>query len=138
MVPGRVTAPAQPVSIPGWLLAAREFLNYLCRRRRRVVVVNKSMQPWLNPGDFLLVNPLAYSQREPMPGDIVVAYHPHHVAQMIVKRVGRISSDHIWLSSDNASLGQDSRQFGAVTGKSLVGKVTVLIPGKCGRSVTLL
>jgi signal peptidase I len=53
----------------------------------RVRVENISMRPTLEPGEFLLVNRMAYKLREPRIGDIVV-FHAPGVSEMdYIKRV---------------------------------------------------
>lgn len=111
----------------GRLIAAREFCLYLFGLRRRFVVHNDSMQPNLWPGDYLLVDPSAYQHRLPSPGDLVLATHPQDISTTIIKRVGHVLSSDVWLLSDNATRGQDSRHFGAVPLSVLLGKVTAIV-----------
>lgn len=56
-------------------------------RARRVVVRGWSMAPTLLPGDFLLVDTLAYHSHAPQRGDVVLARDPYAPHRLLVKRV---------------------------------------------------
>ena len=55
------------------------------------------MAPTLEPGDWVLVDPDVSSVR---PGDIVVAFDPHHRGESIVKRLGGPTVGGVELTSD--------------------------------------
>jgi nickel-type superoxide dismutase maturation protease len=84
----------------------------------RVKVAERSMEPALHPGDWLLVR----RTRRIRPGQIVLARHPSRPDLLIVKRAARrVQGDGEvgggwWLESDNpdAAGASDSRRFGAV------------------------
>jgi nickel-type superoxide dismutase maturation protease len=77
----------------------------------RVKVAERSMEPALRPGDWLLVR----RTRRVRPGQIVLARHPGQPDMLIVKRAARRVGDGWWLDSDNQAAGAvDSRRFGAV------------------------
>jgi nickel-type superoxide dismutase maturation protease len=59
----------------------------------RVAVKGHSMEPTLTDGDWLLVDPLAYSARFPRPGELVVVADPRNDARLLVKRVASASAD---------------------------------------------
>jgi nickel-type superoxide dismutase maturation protease len=83
----------------------------------RVAVAERSMEPALRPGDWLLVWRGVRSGRPPRirPGQIVVARHPGQPGLLLVKRAVRPESDGWWLGSDNPAAGAvDSRAFGPV------------------------
>jgi nickel-type superoxide dismutase maturation protease len=78
---------------------------------RRVKVAERSMEPALRPGDWLLVR----RTRRIRPGQIVLARHPGRPDLLIVKRAARREDGGWWLESDNPDAGAvDSRRFGAV------------------------
>lgn len=80
----------------------------------RVAVAERSMEPALRPGDWLL----AVRTRRVRPGRIVLARHPGKPGMLLVKRVAREEPGRggWWLESDNPDAGAvDSRQFGPVS-----------------------
>jgi nickel-type superoxide dismutase maturation protease len=88
----------------------------------RVAVAERSMEPALRPGDWLLVR----RTRRIRAGQIVLARHPGRPDMLIVKRAGRQVDGGWWLESDNpAASAIDSRRFGAVPGALIVGRVLV-------------
>lgn len=85
------------------------------------------MVPLLRPGDEVLVDPRAYSQEPPRPGDIVVARHPTQVDLKIIKRVIDVTGDgRFYLQGDNPdpTESSDSRSFGPVSLDHILGRVT--------------
>ncbi|MGK7903973.1 MAG: nickel-type superoxide dismutase maturation protease [Hormoscilla sp.] len=83
------------------------------------------MLPLLLPGDEVLVNPRAYRNRLPRPGEIVVACHPARPDLRLVKRVAALSGDrYCHLMGDNPAQSTDSRSFGAVSIDNILGRVT--------------
>jgi nickel-type superoxide dismutase maturation protease len=89
----------------------------------RVKVAERSMEPALQPGDWLLV----CRTRRIRPGHIVLARHPGRPEMLIVKRAVRPaggSADGWWLLSDNPAAGAvDSRRFGTVPAVLIEGRV---------------
>lgn len=61
----------------------------------RVRVENVSMKPTLNPGEFLLVNRVAYKLGEPSIGDIVVFHAPGVSELDYIKRVVGLPGDQV-------------------------------------------
>ena len=83
-----------------------------------------SMQPTLKEGDLVLVNPHAALEI----GDIVVARHPFKKSVDIIKRIAKIlPGDRYILLSDNLDDSADSRQFGAIGAKDILGKAEAKI-----------
>jgi signal peptidase I len=78
----------------------------------RVAVAERSMEPALRPGDWLLV--LRTSRARP--GAIVIARNPENPGMLLVKRaVRREPGGGWWLGSDNPDVAAvDSRRFGPV------------------------
>jgi nickel-type superoxide dismutase maturation protease len=86
----------------------------------RVKVAERSMEPALHPGDWLLV------RRTPniRAGQIVLARHPGRPDMLIVKRAARRADGGWWLVSDNPDVpAVDSRRFGAVPPALIEGRV---------------
>lgn len=104
---------------------AEECMRWVMRKRRRFRIVGQSMMPLLQPGEEVLIDPVAYINQSPEPGDIVVAEHPTIQGFRLVKRVVAVlgSGDCI-LIGDNSSESNDSRSFGAVPCHKIVGRVT--------------
>jgi len=78
----------------------------------RVAVAERSMEPALRPGDWLLV----LRTRRVRPGQVVIARYPGKPDMLLVKRATRrIPGEGWWLASDNPAAGAvDSRRFGPV------------------------
>jgi nickel-type superoxide dismutase maturation protease len=92
----------------------------------RVAVAERSMEPALRPGDWLLVRRSLRPGRPPRirPGQLVIARHPGRPELLLVKRAGRRAGPGWWLESDNPGAGAvDSRSFGAVPPGLIEGRV---------------
>jgi hypothetical protein len=83
----------------------------------RVAVLERSMEPALRPGDWLLAWRGLRAGRPPRirPGQLVIARHPGQRDMLLVKRAERLLPDGWWLASDNPGAGAvDSASFGPV------------------------
>ena len=100
----------------------RESLLWVFRRRFVFRVVGDSMLPTLRPGDLVLTRPAPGADV----GDLIVCRHPIKSDVTIIKRVVDVQ-DGIIVHSDNAEVGSDSRQFGAVPPDCILGIVTSLL-----------
>jgi nickel-type superoxide dismutase maturation protease len=92
----------------------------------RVAVAERSMEPALHPGDWLVVRRTMVPGRalRLRAGQVVVARHPDRPDLLIVKRAARPEGDGWWLASDNPAAGAvDSRAFGAIPGHLIEGRV---------------
>ena len=79
------------------------------------------MLPTLKSGDAVLINKSA----QPAVGNVVLAYHPFKLSVKIVKRVSDVGDDgSLTLAGDNPSESTDSRSFGTISARSVIGKVT--------------
>ena len=86
----------------------------------RVAVAERSMEPALRPGDWLLVR----RTRRIRAGQIVLARLPGRPDMLIVKRAARRVDGGWWLVSDNPAAGAvDSRRFGPVPAALIEGRV---------------
>ena len=86
----------------------------------RVAVAERSMEPTLRPGDWLLV----LRTRRVRPGQLVVARHPSRPTLRLVKRISRRQAGGWWLSSDSPyASALDSRTFGPVPPSLIEGRV---------------
>jgi nickel-type superoxide dismutase maturation protease len=92
----------------------------------RVAVAERSMEPALRPGDWLLVRRCLRAGRTPRirPGQLVIARHPGQPDLLLVKRAARREPRGWWLESDNPGAGAvDSRAFGVVPPDLIEGRV---------------
>jgi len=92
----------------------------------RVAVAERSMEPALRPGDWLIVRRTMDPGRSLRlrPGQVVVARHPGRGGMLIVKRLARRDGGGWWLASDNPAAGAvDSAAFGAVPAALIQGRV---------------
>ena len=92
----------------------------------RVAVAERSMEPALRPGDWLLVRRRLRAGRPPRirPGQLVIARHPGQPDLLLVKRVARQEPGGWWLESDNPAAGAvDSHAFGVVPPDLIEGRV---------------
>lgn len=82
------------------------------------------MLPILKNGDVVLINPNAKLNV----GDIALANHPYKKSVKILKRIKEFAKNgDLFLVGDNAGDSTDSRTFGAVQLKCVLGKATCLL-----------
>jgi nickel-type superoxide dismutase maturation protease len=95
---------------------------------KRFIVQDTSMRPALEPGDRLFVA----SWLRPRPGDVVVVRDPEQPAIFLVKRIAiREPNGDLVLHADNPNVSRDSRHFGPVPRRLLVGRVIYrYLPGE--------
>jgi nickel-type superoxide dismutase maturation protease len=84
-----------------------------------VVVAGESMLPAFEPGDHLLVVPMAGIR----PGQVVALRDPGDPARVLVKRVEAVTGGRLAVKGDNETASRDSRHFGLVPVASVVGRV---------------
>ena len=93
---------------------------------RRFRVEDDSMRPALEPGDYVLVNRWAYKFRPPAKGDLVVVRDPETPQRFLVKRVSDVpDATQIRVAGDNTDRSRDSRAFGPIAKREIVGKVWI-------------
>jgi nickel-type superoxide dismutase maturation protease len=81
------------------------------------------MGPTLHSGDWLLVDPDAFSRRAPTGGDLVVVPHPRRPERLIVKRVATVApSGGLVLLGDAPEASTDSRSWGPVPPTAVIGR----------------
>ena len=101
-----------------------EIWQWMLGKRWRVRVAGNSMLPTLKPEEDVLVSPVN-RMTNLSPGDIVVCFHPLRPGVQMVKRISETFYDGgCYVLSDNAAEGSDSRAFGVVDRKLIVGRVT--------------
>jgi nickel-type superoxide dismutase maturation protease len=88
--------------------------------RELFLVEGDSMVPALKDGDFVMID----SHAELNIGDIVLVQHPFKQSVKIIKRIKEISPEgKYFLVGDNLSESSDSRAFGTLSAKDILGKV---------------
>lgn len=84
------------------------------------------MSPILKPGQFVLVSRLAYLLSKPKVGDIVAVKDPRD-GRILIKRIAKIDSAkqnlRFFVLGDNKKESTDSRSFGWIGKKDIIGKV---------------
>jgi nickel-type superoxide dismutase maturation protease len=81
------------------------------------------MEPALEPGDWLLVDPDAYLDRVPEPGDLVLAPDPREPERLLIKRVASVDADGtLALLGDAPDESTDSRVFGSIDPSTVRGR----------------
>ncbi len=88
----------------------------------RFVVQGRSMEPTFHSGDRLFVSDLYYRLFRPRANDVVVAKDPR-TGKLLLKRITKLKNGYYFVQGDNPSKSTDSRQFGKVPRKNIVGKV---------------
>lgn len=83
----------------------------------RVKVDGPSMAPTLTAGDRLVVLPGVVTA-----GALVVARDPREPTRLLVKRATKVDRDGLVLRGDNPAASTDSRHFGPVPRRLLVGR----------------
>ena len=86
------------------------------------------MAPTYRPGDRVVVNRLSYRSDDPSPGDIVVVRDPEREGRVLIKRVapppnGDGAAGGFYVLGDNAAESRDSRHFGMVERRAILGRV---------------
>lgn len=101
------------------LIDWKEKILYFLGWRQLFLVEGDSMFPGLKDGDFVMID----SYAELNVGDIVLAQHPFKQSVKIIKRIKEISPEGKYsLIGDNPSESSDSRAFGALSAKDILGK----------------
>lgn len=80
------------------------------------------MTPTYSSGTRILVNRLFYLFTPLKKGDIIVFRSPRD-KMILIKRVERIHKEKIFVLGDNKRESIDSRVFGMITKKDIIGKV---------------
>ena len=120
--------PIQPqIGQPPPQAALSELLALFLFRRRHFRVDGFSLAPTLVPGDLVLITPRQAGATLPALGSIVVARHPDRPKTRIIKRMADVQDGGLVLLGDNPGASTDSRQFGVVPSRLLIGEVTSVV-----------
>jgi nickel-type superoxide dismutase maturation protease len=103
---------------------------------RRVVVEGESMAPCLRPGDRLLVRRTRGRPVDRFVAGDIVAFHDPRPGEgrILVKRVRVVTASGLDVRGDNPAASTDSRSFGPVRLRAVIGRVTYRYapPGRVG------
>lgn len=83
-------------------------------------VVGHSMSPGIAESKEVLVSSIPYLLFEPKVGDIVAFKKGKNI---FIKRIKKVKEDKYYLIGDNEKDSLDSRKFGSVYRKNIIGKV---------------
>ena len=84
------------------------------------------MSPTLKPGDTVLASPLPYLFIRPKVNDLIICLDPRDT-RILVKRIIKIESNKFFVSGDNPKESTDSRTFGPIGRRDIMGKVIYFI-----------
>ncbi len=82
------------------------------------------MYPTFKAGNVVLVSSFPYFFKNPAVGDLVVLKKEKY----IIKRITKIDGDRFFVEGDNIKESIDSRKFGWIGRKEIVGKVIFKMP----------
>lgn len=126
-------------------LTLREFLLWMFRCRKRYHVEGGSMEPMFTGGEEVLVQSYfgrsdargssdgrgvhSVKRHVMKVGDVVVVRHPSRRDFLLVKRVHQVDAKHdvIEVRGLNTAVSTDSRSFGPVHRKDILGRVTAVL-----------
>lgn len=90
------------------------------------VVKEQSMEPSCQEGDFVLVNQMSYLFSRPKVGQLAVLKDPRDSSRLVLKRITVVKDSFLWVEGDNKEKSTDSRHFGWVSSRSLLGQAKVI------------
>lgn len=106
---------------------AVEKQAYLQGFRQIFVIKGNSMMPALKSGDCVIFNP----EIEPKIGDIILFHHPFIQNLKVVKRISEITAEgNFIVLGDNPSESTDSRSYGAILAKDVLGVAVCKFDGE--------
>ncbi len=99
------------------------------------IVHGSSMVPTFQSGDYLIVDEITYRFHEPRRGDVIIFRFPQDPSQFFIKRVAGLPGDKInntvlagdeyYVLGDNSGQSYDSRFWGPVKSKFIIGLARV-------------
>lgn len=88
----------------------------------RFRVSGHSMEPTFKEGQILLVSSIPYLFQKRKVGDVVVIKDPRD-GRLLLKRIEKKEKDKYFVAGDNPASSTDSRTFGPIPRKNILGKV---------------
>lgn len=86
----------------------------------RFIISGHSMEPTIHNGQTVLVSSMPYLFSKPKSGDIVAFKKEEKI---FIKRIARIERQKYFITGDNKNDSLDSRNFGWIEKKEIVGEV---------------
>ncbi len=80
------------------------------------------MVPTFQNNSTVLVNRFAYIFKNPQIFDIIALIDPRD-GKILIKRIQKIENNTYFVTGDNTNASTDSRKFGMIEKKSIIGKV---------------
>lgn len=80
------------------------------------------MFPTLIDGQIIFVNRLSYFIHRPQKSDIIALHDPRD-GKIVIKRITKINRTQYFVMGDNTGASTDSRVFGWVEKKAIIGRV---------------
>ena len=108
-------------------LSLRHFLFWCMRLEKRFRIHGQSMEPTLRDGQEVLVR-MVTAKTLPQPGQLVLVRHPMRTDLTMIKRCFASEAGKVDVRGDNPSESTDSRSFGLVPLKLILGYVTCTFP----------
>ncbi len=90
----------------------------------KFLVQGNSMHPCYKEGETVLINKFAYLLSSPKIGDVIVIIDPRD-SRFILKRIAKIAQKKYFVLGDNEKESTDSRTFGWIIKKQIIGKVFI-------------
>ena len=120
-------------SIPPWRDKIQNYIKYFFffLPILKFKIKEKSMEPTLRENQTVLVNRYYYIFRRPKIGEIIVIKDPtllklRGTRRYMIKRIEKIDKDKVFVIGDNKTESIDSRKFGWIDKRNIVGKVIIL------------
>lgn len=96
------------------------------------IVQGSSMVPNFHNGDYLIIDEITFQFRPPQKGEVIVFRYPKNPSQFYIKRVAglpgetikdtALAYDEYYVLGDNSSASSDSRFWGPVKEKFIIGR----------------
>lgn len=96
---------------------------------RKLIIKGNSMSPTIKANDIVFASPLPYLFIKPKVSDIIFCLNPVGKTK-IVKRITRIDKENYFITGDNLKESTDSRTFGPISKRDIIGKVVYIAKGK--------
>ena len=93
---------------------------------KKYTIKGESMSPTINPGNIVFASSLPYFFSKPKVNDLVTAYDPRD-GRILVKRITKIDNNEYFVAGDNKTKSADSRIFGKLKRRDIIGKVIQVI-----------